>query len=940
MIKKLLLLSMIAYFPLSVFAQTKLIEKVEKKGDEVIIPYEKYLLSNGLTLLIHEDHSEPIVHVDVTYHVGSAREENGRSGFAHFFEHMMFQGSLHVANEEHFKIVSNAGGTMNGSTNSDRTNYFETLPVNYLETALWLESDRMGFLLDSVTGPKFEVQRATVKNERGQRIDNRPYGRVDEKLGQAIYPAGHPYSWPTIGWIKDLDKENVEDLRKFFLRWYGPNNATLTVAGDVNAKNVVSLVEKYFGSLPQCPAVNKVQPMEAHLDADRFISYEDVIRFPQLVIAYPTVAARTEDEPALDVLANILGEGNNSYFYKNLIKKQLAISANASHPTEELAGQMEFSVRPMPGHDLKEMKKIIEASIAEFEQKGPTEDDLERFKAKYESSLINSLASVSGKASQLASFQTFTGNPNYIQTELKRYQAITTADVKRVYEKYIKGKHAVYLSVYPKGKTEMKLQDDNFTPSDNTNSVAASDLVYKRPASSFDRSKHPVPGAAPMMKVPDYWQENYANGLKLIGAKNAEIPVVTLQLAVDMGHRMETAMPSKAGIANLTAQMLDEATLQHTAEQLSDQLEKLGSTISIRSDNNSININVNTLVKNIDRTLMILNEKMFSPKWDTTDFNRIHKQTLQAIANQSTQPSLVADNVFRKIIYGDKSIMAIPAIGTTESLKSITVDDVRNYYNSYFSPSISNLVIVGDVDKDKILPKLTFLKDWKKKEVKLPVEAAVPAMETTKVYVVNKDNAPQSEVRVGNVSLAYDATGDYYKATIMNYILGGAFNSRINLNLRENKGWTYGARSSFTGDNWKGPFAAGGGMKGAATDSSIVEILKEIRNYRDNGIKEDELTFTKNSISNNEALKYETSAQKAAFLRRIIFYNLPKDFVTQQNRILNSMSVSAVDEIANQYLHPEAMTIVVVGDKKNLGEALSKLNYEVVYLDEDGNVKK
>jgi zinc protease len=456
-----LLLLIVASF---VFGQAKLIEKVEKKGNELIIPYEKYLLPNGLTLIIHEDHSDPVVHVDVTYHVGSAREEIGRSGFAHFFEHMMFQGSDHVKDDEHFKIVSEAGGSLNGTTNTDRTNYFETLPNNQLEIALWLEADRMGFLLDAVTQKKFEIQRSTVKNERGQNYDNRPYGRVSEKVAAALYAPGHPYSWPTIGYLEDLDMADVNDLKKFFLRWYGPNNATLTVAGDVKPAEVVKLAEKYFGSIRRGPEVKMPEKKPVTIDKDRYISYEDNIRFPLLQITYPTVPNRHPDEAPLDVFADILGGGKNSIFYKNFVKAQKAVNATAQHPAFELAGQMQLRVLPFPGKTLAEMETMIREALTEFEKRGVTDDDLTRYKATFESNTINSLASVSGKASQLAAYQTYTGNPNYLKQDLDRYLKVTKEDVMRVYNKYIKNKPAVILSVYPKGKPELVAKPDNFTP--------------------------------------------------------------------------------------------------------------------------------------------------------------------------------------------------------------------------------------------------------------------------------------------------------------------------------------------------------------------------------------------------------------------------------------------------------------------------------------------
>jgi len=444
--------------------QAKLVQKVTKKGNEIVIPYEKYVLPNGLTLIIHEDHSDPIVHVDVTYHVGSAREEINKSGFAHFFEHMMFQGSDNVADEEHFKIVTEAGGTLNGTTNRDRTNYFETLPANQLEIALWLEADRMGFLLDAVTQKKFEVQRATVKNERGQNYDNRPYGLVQENVAKNLYPYGHPYSWLTIGYVEDLDRVDVNDLKNFFLRWYGPNNAVLTVAGDVNPKEVVKLVEKYFGPIPRGPEVKNMAPMLAKLEKDRYVSFEDnYIRLPLLAMVFPVPQARSADETALDCLAEILGQGKNSILYQKMVKTQQALQAASFNNGSELSGEFFFQVVPSQGKNLAEMEKMLREAIADFEKRGVTDDDIKKFVAQREANFINRLSSVSGKASLLAAYQTFTGNANYITEELKRLRSLKKEDVVRVYNQYIKGKPAVILSYYPKGQRNLIAAEDNYT---------------------------------------------------------------------------------------------------------------------------------------------------------------------------------------------------------------------------------------------------------------------------------------------------------------------------------------------------------------------------------------------------------------------------------------------------------------------------------------------
>lgn len=924
------------------FSQAKLLQKVEKKGNEIVIPFSKYELPNGLTVIISEDHSDPVVHVDVTYHVGSAREEIGKSGFAHFFEHMMFEGSDHVADKEHFKIVTESGGTLNGSTNRDRTNYFETVPSNQLEKMLWLESDRMGFLLDAVTQQKFEIQRETVKNERGQNYDNRPYGLAGEVTSKALYPYGHPYSWLTIGYIKDLNRVGVNDLKNFFLRWYGPNNATLTIAGDVNTKDVLQKVEKYFGSIPRGPEVKPVQLPAVKLATTEYVSYVDnYAKLPMLQITYPTVRDFSKDMAPLECLAQVLGQGKTSFLYQNLVKTQQALRASAYSSLDELAGTFVFSVIPLQGHNLADMEKLVKQSLQDFEKKGVTDDDILKFKNGFQSRTINRLASVSGKASQLAAFETFTGNPNMIGKLLDMYNKVTKEDVMRVYNKYIRNKSAVILSVLPKGKEDLIAGPDNFVVDAshyNRPDYGYDKLKYNKAKDNFDRKIQPPSGENPVVKVPDFWKKSLGNNMTAIGVENTELPIVNLNIYLKGGTILEQNNLSKAGLASLFAEMMNEDTKDKTSEEISLELEKLGSTIRVNNTIDAIVFSAQSLSKNLDKTIDILQEKILHPRFTEEAFGRLKKQLLANIRNSKSQASTVANVVFDKLNFGSGNILGLPDYGTEETVENITLKDIQNYYDDILSSDGTNVVVVGDVKEKEILPQLSFLNQLPKKEISLPVLPTAPKVEKTKICIVDIPHAAQTEFRVGYVTdMKYDATGDFYKAMLSNYNLGGGFNARFNVRLREDKGWTYGARSLFTGDKYTGTFYFSSGIRANATDSALAEVISLFKNYNEKGPGNDEVAFMKSSIGQSDARNYETGYQKAAFISRILKYNLSPDFVSQQTKILKTISPEEIQKLAKKYFDLSQMNILLVGDKSVFLPGLASFGYEIVELDAEGN---
>ncbi len=918
-------------------AKPVFVEEVKKVGNEMVIPYKRYQLANGLSILIHEDHSDPICYVDVTYHVGSAREQQGRSGFAHFFEHMMFQGSKHVGDDQHFKIITEAGGTLNGTTNTDRTNYFEVAPSNQLEKMMWLEADRMGFLLDSVTQKKFEIQRATVKNERGQRYDNAPYGVVGEKIGEALYPQGHPYSWTTIGYIVDLDRVDVNDLKRFYMRWYGPNNAVLTVAGDVKTEQVLAYAQKYFGSIARGPEVKTQEVKPFALEGNRYISYEDNVKFPMLNMAFPTAKANTTDDAALDVLASILAGSQGSPFYKAFIESKKAVSANVYQFSRELSGQFQIVIRANSGSALSDVEAEVNRVLTEWEKKGVTADDIAKFKAQFQSDLYNQLSTVQGKGASLASYFTLAHNANNLKVEIQRYMAVKAEDVMRVYNTYIKNKPAVILSCLPKGKGDLRAKADNWKMYDRVveqESAEYKNVSYTEPKDGFNRAFMPVAKAASAVPVPNFYNFKMGNGAAGIGVYDNDIPKVNILLSFKAGHRFEAK--EKSGLAVLMASLMKKSTLKTSAEEVENKLDRLGSSISMNAGDEEVSMSIECLKVNLDATLKIANEILFEPKFDASEFELVKKQQLDGITQQQTNAGAIADLCYRKVLYGNDDIMGIVANGNAETVSGISIDDVKNYYAQLNATNLS-IAVGGDIKKEEVALKLAFLN-------KLKVGAKVPeadnslvkAAEPTKLYFIDKKGAAQSEIRIGYLALPYDALGEIYKATIMNFCFAGSFNSHINYLLREIKGWTYGTRGGFYGSKYTGPYTISGGFKANTTDSTLVELAKELKKYYDNGITDEELAFTKNAMLQSDALKYESPLQKLYFIKRVLDYNLPRDFVAKQTQILNGITKNEINELAKKYLPYSKMAIIVVGDKASNFDKVKALGYEVVELDSNG----
>jgi zinc protease len=881
---------------------------------------------------MHVDKSTPIVAVNVWYHVGSKNEVPGRTGFAHLFEHMMFQGSKNY-NDDYFKPLQEAGATINGSTNADRTNYFQALPSNFLELALFMEADRMGGLLEAMTQEKLDNQRDVVKNERRQRYDNQPYGTAFEKISEIIYPKGHPYSWTTIGSLEDLSNASMEDVKAFFRQYYVPDNASLVIAGDFDPKQARKWVEKYFGPIPSGANITRPNPPTPKLESEVRKTFEDAVPLPRLYMVWHTVPAYHPDEAALDMLQFVLSAGRGSRLQSNLVfDKQLSQDVSASHFAREIAGQFQIVSTARQGKSLDEIEKEINAEIERIKREPPTAEEMARALNAIESQTIFGMQTVLGKADRLNSYSVFRGQANFFQADLDRYRKVTAADVKRVANTYLTNNRLV-MSFVP-GKQRPSPQRD--TPENTPTSVSG-----KKDENKKDYSANlPKPGPDPSFTLPSIDKQKLSNGLNVWIVRQTELPIVSMNMVFNAGGAADPQ--NRAGLSSFTANLLTSGTKNRSAVDIANQLQSIGASINASSGWDSANVSLQSLTKNLSAALEIYADVLTNPVFPDSELETLRRRTLTGFIQRRANPNAIASVAYSKLLYGENHPYGKSLGGDENSVRALTRTEIQKFYETFYRPNNATLIVVGDVDVKSLLPQLEkAFANWKAAEVPKIEVPNKSDFDKPGIYIIDRPGAAQSVLSIGHIGVSRD-NPDFFALTVMNSILGGQFSARVNMNLREDKGYTYGARTSWSFRRGAGPFEASADVQTAVTKESVIEFMKELKGIRGAiPVTTAELEYNKQSLIRRFPAGFETVGQISAQLANLVVYGLPDSYFNEYIRKINAVTLDDINRVANKYLKPDKMAILIVGDRQVIEPKLREIEGwgdSIYYLDTEGNL--
>ena len=880
----------------------------------VTIAFEKHKLSNGMDVILHEDHTIPLVAVNVWYHVGSKNEEVGRTGFAHLFEHVMFEGTKHHQ-RSHFEPLQKAGANLNGSTTTDRTNYWEDVPSNYLELALWLEADRMGFLLDGLDQQKFDVQRDVVKNERRQSYENRPYGMAHHHLQSALFPLPHPYHWMTIGSQEDLDAASLDDVKEFFQRFYGPSNASLAIAGDIDSGQALELANKYFGDLPPADSVPRIGRQDSLLSGRIDIEMRDKVTLPRLYIAWPAPPEGHPDDAPLELYQAVMSDGLSSRLHRSLVyEKQIAQHAFIRYVPSEIAGQLLVQVTAAEGHSLDEVEAAVEAELENIHRNPPTDEEIARSKNRIEATHFRQLARIGGfggRADQLNHFNIIESDPNLINTSLDRCLAVQREDILRVAGTYV-GDNQVRLRVLPE------------TP------LSAATTVV-------DRNIMPPPRQEPTFTPPLPTRDRLPNGMGVTVVEQRDMPIVAFGLLLGRGASVDPM--ELPGLSGLMGDMLPEGGAGKSSQQIANDFEFIGARLSVDNRREYSLVSTETLTKHWSSALEMMGEVVLKPDFPQHELDRLRREHLTDLRRSKDEPNVIAERLIAGLVYPAGSGYAHPISGTEASVEAITQDDLGVQYRRIFKPETAHLLVVGDVDREEVMRRAeAVFGSWHGlPSAIILLDDTDPIDSSAAIYLVDRPGAPQSVIRAVQ-SLVPRSHPDYFPLLLANYSFGGQFSARLNQNLRQDKGYSYGYMSTIQWQRHASMLAAGGSVQSNATGESAYETLKEFREVSgERPITAEELANAKDGLLRAYPASFERPASVLGQLVAIEQFELPDDYFRTVRPSIEAVTLDDVHRVSATHIRPGGLQIMVVGDRASAEGPLSDLGLPLVHLTEDGD---
>ena len=913
-------------FALALVAAAVVAPVAQERAGSADVPrlaFEKYTLPNGLDVILSEDKRLPRVAVNLWYHVGPANEEPGRTGFAHLFEHMMFQSSKHVPSDGHIRLLEAAGATgLNGTTDFDRTNYFETVPADQIELALWLESDRMGYLLDKVDVAALANQQDVVRNERRQSFENRPYGISEEVVTQTLYPKGHPYYGSVIGSHEDIQAARLDDVKRFFKQYYAPNNASVAIVGDFDRAAVKKLVEKYFGPLKRGPSVPPIKAETPKITAERRKVVKERVELPRVYIGWLTSPIFKPGDAEADIAATILGGGRSSRLYKKLVyEKQIAQTVAANQQSLILGSNFQIEATARPGHTAEELEKAIDEELAAFHTQAPDAREVERARNTIETNLIGGLERLGGfggVADRLNSYNHYLGTPDYLQKDIQRYRSVTAQSVLAFAREQLQPNARAVVHTVP-GQPEPTPQ----VPTPPAPKAATGEGAESINADEPWRNQVPKAGSARPLTLPTPQQVQLSNGLTVMLSERKGMPMVSANLVVRTGSDANPL--ERPGLANLTAAMLREGTATRNALQIADEMAQLGATLGTNSSMDSSTVTGRSLKKNFAGMLELLADVAQHPSFPAEEIARQRASRLAQLVQQRDSSGALAGRIMARVLYGSQHPYGYSDLGTEASVKAITREDMVAFWKQNFVPNNAALVVAGDISLAELRAMAEkHFGSWQRGTPASPALGS-PSTAPVRVVIVDKPGAPQTSLRVVSVGVPRSSP-DVPALDVMNHTLGGLFSSRINMNLREEHGYTYGASSQFVYRKGPGPFVIGSDVRTDVTAPAVSEIFKEVRAMLEKPLTAEELTISKDSLTRSLPGRFETSGQAAGSLSEIFIYNLGLDYFTKNPSRINAVTADQALAAAKNHVIPARLIVIAVGDRAKIEPELKKLD--------------